>query len=78
MVGPTFRTTIPNGGTLPTGAYKRDLRFRRDSQMKIYNSIFMDFVEGLHIDGVACENAALVLCKSVQVKPTYKQEEAVV
>jgi hypothetical protein len=27
--------------------------------MKIYNSIFMDFVEGLHIDGVACENAAL-------------------
>ena len=59
MVGPTFRTTLPNGGTLPTNAYKRALRLRRASQMKIYNSIFMDFVEGLHIDGVACENSAL-------------------
>lgn len=58
MVGPTYRQTLPNGGTLASG-YKRALRIRRASQLKIYNSVFMDYVEGLHIDGVASENAAV-------------------
>ncbi|AWI25110.1 T9SS type A sorting domain-containing protein [Flavobacterium pallidum] len=58
MVGPTYRQTLPNGGTLAAG-YKRALRIRRASQLKIYNSVFMDYLEGLHIDGIASENAAV-------------------
>ncbi|OYU80700.1 MAG: hypothetical protein CFE23_08240 [Flavobacterium sp. BFFFF1] len=58
MVGPTFRTTLANGGSLAAG-YKRAARIRRNSQLKIFNSIFVDYLEGLHIDGIACENNVL-------------------
>ncbi len=58
MVGPSYRQTLPNGGTLATG-YKRAARIRRASRLKIYNSIFMDYPEGLHVDGVGSETAAL-------------------
>ncbi len=50
MVGPTYRATLTNGGTMPTGAYKRAARLRKNTKLKIYNSIFMDYLEGLHID----------------------------
>jgi hypothetical protein len=50
MVGPSYRTTLLNGGTMPTGAYKRAARLRKNTKLKIYNSIFMDYLEGLHID----------------------------
>lgn len=50
MIGPSYRATLTNGGTLPTGAYKRAARIRKNSKLKIFNSIFMDYVEGLHVD----------------------------
>ena len=50
MIGPSYRTTLINGGTMPTGAYKRAARIRKNSKLKIFNSIFMDYVEGLHVD----------------------------
>ena len=60
MIGPSFRATLPNGGTMPTGAYKRAARLRKNTKMSIYNSIFMDYPEGLHIDssGSALNGAA--------------------
>ena len=60
MIGPAYRTTLPNGGTMPTGAYKRAARLRKNTKLSIYNSIFMDYVEGLHIDssGSALNGAA--------------------
>jgi len=58
MIGPAYRQTLPNGGVLASG-YKRAARIRRASRLKIYNSIFMDYPEGLHIDGNGSETAAL-------------------
>ena len=54
MVGPTYRITLPNGGTLGSG-YKRAARLRRNTQLKVINSLFMDYLEGLHIDGATTE-----------------------
>lgn len=54
MVGPAFRTTLVNGGTYPTVAgvtpFRRAARIRRNSALKICNSIFIDFLDGIHID----------------------------
>ena len=58
MVGPNFRLGLPNGGTLASG-YKRGARIRRNSQLKIYNSVFMDYNEGVHVDGLTTETNAL-------------------
>lgn len=60
LIGPSYRATLPNGGTMPTGAYKRAARLRKNTKMSIYNSIFMDYPEGLHIDssGSALNGAA--------------------
>ena len=60
MIGPSYRATLPNGGTMPTGAYKRAARLRKNTKMSIVNSIFMDYPEGLHIDssGSALNGAA--------------------
>jgi hypothetical protein len=79
LIGPSYRVTLTNGGTLASG-YKKTARIRRASQLKIFNSLFMDFQEGLHIDGVAAENNAVagtlkfknniqagILTKSIQV-----------
>lgn len=38
--------------------FERALRLRRNSEMKILNSIFMDWKRGLHIDGTAAEARA--------------------
>jgi len=38
--------------------FERALRLRRNSEMKIVNSIFMDWRRGLHIDGTAAEARA--------------------
>ena len=54
LIGPSYRLTLPNGGTLASG-YKRAARLRRNTQLKIYNSLFLDFQEGLHIDGATTE-----------------------
>jgi hypothetical protein len=47
-VGP-YRGTI---ATLPSGGagYRRALRIRRNSSISVYNSIFMDFRNGLYLD----------------------------
>jgi hypothetical protein len=54
MVGP-YRGASTN--TVAAG-YRRGARIRRASNLKIYNSIFMDVQRGIHIDGTLCENAA--------------------
>lgn len=54
LVGPLRGNT---SNTVATG-YRRGARIRRNSALKIYNSIFMDFVRGVHIDGALCEDNA--------------------
>jgi PKD repeat protein len=43
-----------NGNTIAPG-YRRGARLRRNTALKLYNSIFMDFARGIHIDGTAAE-----------------------
>lgn len=49
-----------SSSTAIASGYRRGARIRRNSNLKIFNSIFMDFkTAGLHIDGALCEaNAA--------------------
>lgn len=54
LIGP-YRGSTSN--TIASG-YRRAARIRRNSELKIMNSIMMDFKNGLHIDGTACENNA--------------------
>lgn len=44
--------------TIASG-YRRGARLRRNTATSIYNSIFMDFPRGIHIDGTASENNAI-------------------
>jgi len=50
-IGP-LRGNITN--TIASG-YRRGARLRRNTALRIYNSIFMDFARGIHIDGTAAE-----------------------
>ncbi len=50
LVGPTYRATLPNQGTLST-KYRRGAHLRRNTQQQIHNSVFMDFVDGVVVDG---------------------------
>jgi PKD repeat protein len=50
-VGPLRGNTA---ATVASG-FRRGARIRRNSGLKIYNSIFMDGLRGVHIDGTACE-----------------------
>jgi Secretion system C-terminal sorting domain len=50
MIGPAFRATLPNGGTYPTNSHRRAARIRRNSALNVFNSLFMDFPEGLFLD----------------------------
>jgi hypothetical protein len=58
MIGPTYRATLPNGSAVAVG-YERGARLRRNTKLKIYNTIFLDYKKGLHVDGVATESNAL-------------------
>jgi hypothetical protein len=52
-VGPSFRATLAPTTTLAVG-HERALRLRRATQLKVYNSIFMDFKSSIvFIDGTA-------------------------
>ncbi|MBS1637296.1 MAG: T9SS type A sorting domain-containing protein [Bacteroidetes bacterium] len=51
LIGP-YRGTV--GATVASG-YRRGARIRRNSNEKIFNSIFMDHVNGVMIDGTLCE-----------------------
>jgi hypothetical protein len=46
-----------NSSTI-AGGHRRAVRMRRNTGLKIYNSIFMDFARGIHIDGPATEDNA--------------------
>nr|WP_294774890.1 T9SS type A sorting domain-containing protein [uncultured Flavobacterium sp.] len=58
-VGPTYRSTLTGGSPL-NGLYDRALRIRRASKLRVFNSLFLDFKRGLHLDGTASENFAVV------------------
>ena len=58
IVGPHFRQTLPFGGTIAAG-FGRAAQLRRNSKQKIFNTIFMDYNNGLHVDGVTTETNAL-------------------
>jgi Secretion system C-terminal sorting domain len=58
IIGPHFRQTLPFGGTLAPG-FGRAAHIRRNSKQKIYNTIFMDYNNGLNVDGVTTETNAL-------------------
>ncbi len=47
-----------NSAQLIASGYRRGLRLRRNTAMQVFNSIFMDFKNGIHIDGTACESNA--------------------
>lgn len=50
LVGPKYRATLPNQGTLST-FYRRGAHLRRNTQQQIHNSVFMDCVDGVVVDG---------------------------
>jgi hypothetical protein len=58
MIGPMYRKDQTGAESFATG-YKRAARIRRASQLKIMNSVFLDYNEGVHVDGNASETAAL-------------------
>jgi hypothetical protein len=80
MVGPKGRLAFPNGGVLASG-YKRGARLRRNTQLKIYNSLFLDFKEGLNIDGLTTEtnavNNQLIFKNNIQAvdTPAYAETQ---
>ena len=55
MVGPLRG----NPSSTVASGYRRGARIRRNSALKIYNTIFMDHLRGVHIDGVLCEQNAV-------------------
>lgn len=59
IIGP-FRGSLANAcGADGLGAgFKRCARLRRNTELKIFNSVLMDFGTGLHIDGVTTESNA--------------------
>ncbi len=54
LIGP-FRGNTAS--TIASG-YRRGARIRRNSALKIFNSVFMDHPRGIHIDGTLCEQNA--------------------
>ena len=58
LVGPTYRATLPSGGTLAL-KHRRGAHLRRNTQLQIWNSIFMDFLDGVVVDGVTTTTNAL-------------------
>ncbi len=62
LIGPYRGNT---SSTIAAG-YRRGARIRRNSALKIYNSIFMDHKNGVHIDGSLC--VALAQAGSLKFK----------
>lgn len=54
MVGPLRGN---KSATIATG-YRRGARIRRNSALKIFNSVFIDYVNGVMIDGALCQALA--------------------
>lgn len=53
MIGASYRATLPGASALAVG-YERAVRIRRNSELKIYNSVFTDYKKGLELNGSAC------------------------
>ncbi len=58
LVGPTYRTTLPSGGSPLNIRHRRGAHLRRNTQLQIHNSIFMDFVDGVVVDGATTQTNA--------------------
>ena len=58
VVGPTKRQTLTNGGTLNSN-YQYALHLRRNTKLKVTNSVFMDNVKGLYVDGATTATNAV-------------------
>ncbi len=56
MLGPSFRASI--GGAAAIAQHQRAARIRRNSALKVYNSVFMDYKGGLFIENVETETNA--------------------
>lgn len=50
LIGPDYRKTLPNTGTFNI-KHRRAAHMRRNTKLRIHNSIFMDFVDGVVVDG---------------------------
>lgn len=50
LIGPSYRATLSGGGTLAV-RHRRGAHLRRNTQLQVFNSIFMDFVDGVVVDG---------------------------
>ena len=57
LVGPSYRSTLPSGGTVNV-RHRRGAHLRRNTQLQIWNSIFMDFVDGVVVDGATTQTNA--------------------
>ena len=57
LIGPTYRATLPNGGTL-AAKHRRGAHMRRNTQLQIHNSVFLDFVDGVVVDGSTTQTNA--------------------
>jgi len=56
-IGP-MRGTCPASSVGINVGFRKGARIRRNSALKIYNSIFMDGLQGFHVDGTLSENNA--------------------
>jgi hypothetical protein len=59
VIGPYFRATLPNNGNPVLTNFGRAAHLRRNTRQGIFNSIFMDYNNGLHIDHITTETNAL-------------------
>lgn len=57
LIGPSYRSTLPSGGTLAV-RHRRGAHLRRNTQLQVFNSVFMDFVDGVVVDGATTQTNA--------------------
>ena len=57
LIGPSFRASLPNGSAA-ISQHQRAARIRRNSALKVHNSIFMDFKGGLFVENTQTEDNA--------------------
>lgn len=50
LIGPSYRSTLPGGGSVNV-RHRRAAHIRRNTKLQIWNSVFMDFVDGVVVDG---------------------------
>lgn len=58
LIGPDYRRTLTNTGSF-NARHRRAAHMRRNTKLRIHNSIFMDFVDGVVIDGTETQANAV-------------------